>query len=425
MVASPDELLLAKLQQQSSWIDPNAAELSLEWQQRAKQVFTPFADGSDLGNITQIHAGQNMCFLSKVGFVKFFMPSHDGHTSFVSEVKANQILLASAEQKVQDCAYLLSIPRMLKYGYFLDAQQVKISDWRWPYIITEVENPSKTNIPSAVPLKSTPAASLVSASDFMPEDESGYEILLSPILNSLRYLHTLDRALLEKLPDLQPYDSTRRSTSYLANCLESATLNHLRWRVFPKHLLELLPKYLPKDAAEVFDPITYGHITATLIHGDINPSNILGYLDEDGNEDEDEVRDRDEPDEVKEHEAQAYGRAPLFRPTSLIDFGDAVFESDPLIDIISVFITIVDCQQDKKLCSRLLDYWRELTKSSSYSGSAGTKLARRCMWHVLLWPGDGLSTHLVRCMPEIGTMLTWEQVEEEVFGWWKDAHVEG
>lgn len=106
----------------------------------------------------------------------------------------------------------------------------------------------------------------------------------------------------------------------------------------------------------------------------------------------------------------------VFRPLSLIDFGDAVLKADPLIDIVSVFITILNCRQDLGMTMLLLDYWRQFGAKSHQDPKRS--LARRCMWHVLLWPSEGLSLHLVRCVPEVGEMATWEQLEEAIFGWW-------
>ncbi|KAF9951390.1 hypothetical protein BGZ72_007097 [Mortierella alpina] len=336
-----------------------------------------FADDSNLMQVRQsMQADETetiQCFLTTHGFVKFFTPFHDGHDSFLSEVRANTILAARAAGVKGD---VLAPPRMLEYGYLLDGQRSEANEWRWPFIMTEA-------------LSERHPVDLVESKECMPEDEAGYNILLPPILHTLHYCHSLDLSSFLKENHLDTSsDQPRISLGYTARCLEAAALNHMRWRVFPKHLLGLLPSYLPRDALAVFDP-SKGDAVAGLVHGDVNPGNVLGYLDEEGE---------------------------VFTPLSLIDFGDAVLKADPLIDIVSVFVTILNCRQDLGMTRLLLDYWRQL--GANISQDPKRSLARRCMWHVLLWPSEGLSLHLVRCVPEVGEMTTWEQVEAAIFGWW-------
>ncbi|KAF9278225.1 hypothetical protein BGZ68_008702 [Mortierella alpina] len=336
-----------------------------------------FANDSNLIQVKQsMQADETetiQCFLTALGFVKFFTPFHDGHDSFLTEVRANTILTARAASVKGD---VLAPPRMLGHGYLLDDQTLAVTEWRWPFIMTEA-------------LSERHPVDLVESKEFMPEDESGYSVLLPPILNTLRFCHSLDlTSFLDESQLNTTLDQPRISLGYTARCLEAAASNHARWRVFPKHLLALLPSYLPKDATAVFNP-SKGDAVASLVHGDVNPGNVLGYLDE----------------EVE-----------VFRPLSLIDFGDAVLKADPLIDIVSVFITILNCRQDLGMTKLLLDYWTQFGAKSHQDPKRS--LARRCMWHVLLWPSEGLSLHLVRCVPEVGEMATWEQLEEAIFGWW-------
>ncbi|KAG0311352.1 hypothetical protein BGZ99_010238, partial [Dissophora globulifera] len=207
-------------------------------------------------------------------------------------------------------------------------------------------------------------------------------------------IHTLDPAWLLEEGSGQTHINHRESLHYTQDCLQSAVLNHSRWRAFPKHLLELMHAYLPKNASEIFNP-SRGDPVATLVHGDVNPGNVLGF---------------------QESTSTSDTRA-VFQPTSLIDYGDAVFLGDPLIDIVSVFVTILNCRRDWENGGALSAYWAALTKSSVLP-QTGARLAKRCMWHALLWPSEGLSMHLTRCMPEIGEMSSWEEVEDAVFGWW-------
>ncbi|CAO3563016.1 unnamed protein product [Mortierella alpina] len=363
--------------------DPRSENAVDQWHDRVKDIVQRSTGSANPGKIELIGTGEmwyvnefadfDGCFLTAHGFVKFFTPFHDGHDSFLSEVQANTILEAYAASAEGD---VLAPPRMLGYGYLLNDQALEMTEWRWPFIMTEA-------------LSSTHPVDLVESKEFMPEDEFGYSVLVPPILRTLSYCHSLDLSSLSNESQLDAsFNHPRISIGYTVRCLEAAALNHTRWRVFPKHLLKLLPSYLPKDATAVFDP-SKGDTVASLVHGDVNPGNVLGHLDE-----EDEV----------------------FRPLSLIDFGDAILKADPLIDIVSVFVTILNCRQDLGMTKLLLDYWRQFGPKRDQDPTRS--LARRCMWHVLLWPSEGLSLHLVRCVPEVGEMTTWEQLEEAIFGWW-------
>lgn len=182
------------------------------------------------------------------------------------------------------------------------------------------------------------------------------------------------------------------------------TKNHACWRVFPRHLLEQLPEYLPKSARQVFDP-SQGDATAPLVHGDVNPSNVLGHLH----------YQAPDFDETMPYPG-ALSPPPTFEPTSVIDFGDAQFSSDPLVDFVSVYVTILNCRKD---LTDMVELMRDAWRTSFGEIQDPERLAQRCMWHVLLWPSEGLGMHLVRCVPEIGEMASWQQVEEAIFGWWK------
>ncbi|KAI1312263.1 hypothetical protein EDD11_003020 [Mortierella claussenii] len=396
---SPEDILIAKFQGQPMWLDPHDSSSVVQWQSRARTALQQCTGALDVRDISFVSTGHNLCFLSDQGFVKFFTPFHDGYNSFTSEVNANIVLKVARGQGEQDVG--LSTPRMLGYGHLLDASQDTVADWRWPYIITESTGRSG---------RTDPASSImVSAREYMLEDKDEYASFLTPILQALRHLHTMDKSLINQIPHVP--ETSRTPVAHAENCFRTVN-NHLRWRVFPRHLLELLPSYLPKDPKQLFNPVD-GCPVATLVHGDVNPGNILGYLVAEGNY----------QTQASFEQPQAYSDyyAPIFRPTSLIDFGDAMFFGDPLIDIVSIFVTILNCRQDLGLTSKLVDYWKTLTNSSSRASAADQILAKRCMWHVLLWPSEGLSLHLTRCVPEIGEMLTWEEVEQSIFGWWSSA----
>ncbi|KAF9930519.1 hypothetical protein BGZ65_005320, partial [Modicella reniformis] len=414
---SPQEQLLNSFKQQESWLDPTLPDWEIKWQERARDVLKRCIDVSNPGKVIPITFEKNMCFISDAGFLKFFTPFDNGHDSFLSEVESNQILLAFSENRTH--SPVLSFPKMLGHGYLLDTDQVaEPSHWRWPYIVTEnglCRDGADHQTSSGSPLFGL-------AQDYlMPDDDNGYHNLLPLVMRTLRYLHTLDTTQVQQ--DIPQAQAIR---TVMDRRLESAVTNHARWRVFPRHLVKSLASYLPDDSTQVFDPKANGDAVASIVHGDVNLGNILGYLDSSLPSEVtlSDDSDSDSDDDPLIHEAGycLYNDNKTFSATTLIDFGDASFLSDPLIDIVSVFVTILSCRRDHEgYTDCLLDYWRDWNKTNNKNNNNNnnnTTLARRCMWHVLLWPSEGLSLHLVRCVPGIGEMSTWEQVEEAVFGWW-------
>ncbi|KAF9180923.1 hypothetical protein BGZ50_005834 [Haplosporangium sp. Z 11] len=398
----PEEVLLNELKSQSSWLDPWSEDMNGAWQDRVRTVFARTLNITDLERIELIETGENVCFLTNHGFVKFFMPLHDGHASYHSEVRANKICLQAAALQKTD-GYILAAPALIGHGYLLEVNADAPSEWRWPYIVTE--NAFQLDLTRQSKHAATslnPAPSLVPAADFMPEDRRGYNVLLQPLLRTLQFLHTLDVASLTASEEFLAQTDPPGASEFLSNCLKSCVQTHMRWRTFPRHLLALLPSYLPTDSKEIFDP-SQGDRVASVVHGDINPSNILGYLDE-------ELEDPDSTTASMDVDIPV-----MFKPTSLIDYGDAQFSADPLIDIVSVFVTILNCRRDLDMTEHLLDYWQQLNKGVAVR--SGATLSRRCMWHVLLWPSEGLTMHLATCVPEIGEMTSWQQVEDALFGW--------
>ncbi|KAF9112155.1 hypothetical protein BGX27_003891, partial [Mortierella sp. AM989] len=173
---TPEELALTGLTGQSSWLDPDSIDSKVKWEERVKMVFHKVTGTFNVGDITPLFTGQNLCFLTGAGFVKFFSPSHDGHGSFASEVKAYMILEAIREKGARND--LLSTPEMLGHGYLFDVDQVQPSDWRWPYIVMANEHRRSSEI-------RPDGAVLRTAEDFMPWDAKGYSSLLPPILRTL------------------------------------------------------------------------------------------------------------------------------------------------------------------------------------------------------------------------------------------------
>lgn len=245
-------------------------------------------------------------------------------------------------------------------------------------------------------------------------------------------LHTLNTGKVLEIQKAQAQQDGRKAQGIrIAQQLAATEANHARWRIFPRHLLESLASYLPANGAQVFDPAN-GDATASMVHGDVSLGNIMGYRNSYEAVWPDTTEVEDHPGEVPSSESPSSGGSgrsspdgssvqegfrDTFTPTTLIDFGDGTLFGDPLVDIVSVFIAILNCERDRVLIDHLLDYWRSWTKGKGLSNTR-TTLARRCMWHVLLWPSEGLSLHLVKCVPAIGEMSTWEQVEEAIFGWW-------
>ncbi|GJJ69602.1 histone arginine demethylase JMJD6 [Entomortierella parvispora] len=375
----PEESILETLKKEASWVDPLGPDSILTWKGRVQDVIKSTLGSAYEGPISSIHGGQNVCFLTDRGFIKFFTPMHEGLESYKAEVVSNEIILHSS---IASTDPILLSPKVLGYGYLLDEKDA-LEQWRWPFIVTEIARSSKNESLEIVP-----------AEDYLPLDESGYRNLLEPLMRTLHHYHR------HPLPSSVGGD---QSTDQFEQRLRSAVMNHMRWRVFPKHLLTSLPEFLPNDSKAVFDPLQ-GHKVASLVHGDISPSNILGSLSS-----------LSSTSSFSSFSSPLDSR-PHFTPEMLIDFGDASLQTDPLLDYISVFVTVMNCRQEKTLIDLLLKHWEDLPSGNGTQEKAS--LRRRCMWHVLMWPSAGLSMHLVRCIPNIGEMETWDDVEQAVFGWW-------
>ncbi|KAG0217223.1 hypothetical protein BGX33_011101 [Mortierella sp. NVP41] len=383
-----EQLLIPGLEDQGPWLDVESPESLSTWRTRARDALQRAGVVSDIDDTEPILSGRNICFLTEDAFVKFFTPYQDGQSCFLSEVEANQLLVDAAGSN-NGHEHVMSSPKMLGYGYWLESD----NDWRWPYIVTE----------------NAPDMPLFDALDFLPEQQVDAAFLM-PLMDALQYYHTLnlnEHALSPKVLQL--------SANTLSVRLQSASLNHARWRLFPKHLLDQLSAYLPTDPTLVFDPTPQrrGDISASLVHGDVNPSNILGTMSP--------------IDLATSNEEGNYFSPPPplqaeFKPTTMIDYGDALVKTDPLIDYVSVFVAVLNGRRDQEVIDVLLNSWRNLVKyhhpQPQHQGAGAVSLARRCLWHVLLWPSEGLCLHLTRCVPEIGEMTAWQHVEEALFGWW-------
>ncbi|KAF9906225.1 hypothetical protein EC991_000852 [Linnemannia zychae] len=409
--------LIPGLIDKGPWFDVESPESLNTWQSRTLQVLQRTGMVCALDDIEPVLSGRNICFVTEQAFVKFFTPYQDGLPCFLSEVAANQLIMDD-DHKVYQRQSALSSPKMLGHGFFLELDNAstaeEMSEWRWPYIITE----TASDMP------------LFDALDFLPLQQID-EGFLAPLMEGLQYYHTLDLD-----THTIPLEVVNNSSTAIPTRLHSAALNHARWRLFPKHLLDTLPAYLPTNHLQVFNPSLHEvpgsgsgsgrDVSASVVHGDVNPSNILGVLSS-PSFGSSYSNGQESPYLFDQPPAQAE-----FKPTTMIDFGDVLVNSDPLIDYVSVFITILNSRRDQAVIDVLLNSWRKfLSKhpsSSSHAqpqlqqngvtGADDISLAKRCMWHVLLWPSEGLALHLTQCVPEIGEMNTWHEVERALFGWW-------
>ncbi|KAF9924015.1 hypothetical protein FBU30_005945 [Linnemannia zychae] len=410
----PEELLLPGLLDRGPWLDIKSSDSLTFWRNRALQILQRVDVVSELDTLEPVLSGRNICFLTENAFVKFFTPYQDGLSCYHSEVAANQILIDNSQNSTHEP--VLSSPKMLGYGYWSESKEAEGEEleWQWPYIITDTV--------SAMPL--------LEAVDFLPQQQVN-ETFLVALMGGLQYYHTLPLTSHQLSPKLLHLSNTT-----LPQRLHATLLNHARWRLFPAHLLDQLASYLPTDSRQVFDPYPRsqggrGDILASLVHGDVSPSNILGTFST--------LTDLSTMDPscfsspfLLPHENAP---PPDFKPTTMIDYGDTILKSDPLIDFVSVFITILNSRRDPSMIEILLESWRQLVQKSisvpeldpqqlqqnDMTTAVSVSLARRCMWHTLMWPSEGLTLHLTQCVPEIGEMNTWLEVEEALFGWWSSV----
>ncbi|RUO96670.1 hypothetical protein BC936DRAFT_141639 [Jimgerdemannia flammicorona] len=272
-------------------------------------------------------------------------------------------------------------------------------------------------------------------------------------------------------------------TAFLANKLRTAVTRHRSWAIFPSHLLDQLEAYLPASVEELVpeDRARW----ATLLHGDLNPDNVMGYIDVVGY-----VEAVTPPPQLNAPPAEppqivyapppgppppviyspppgpppsavyspppgppppaiyspqpgptpvVYapppGPPPLldqpivtttssadvdppnripryhWRPTHLIDFGDAhPSGGDPLFDLVPFVVTTLGCRKD--LMQRFVDV---------YNRGEGPRIekkefVRRALCYVLLWEFPGIPKAVVKCVPALKACGSWKEVEEVVWG---------
>ncbi|KAG0340750.1 hypothetical protein BG004_006288 [Podila humilis] len=415
----PKNELSTLLDVDDSVFESESQESTQLWQGRVIDAFSKTTrDRVIATDISPIKTGQNVCFLVKDKFIKFFTPLHDGLACFHAEVRANTCILNC--KKTSAAPGALSNPRMIASG-FLHEESTSVK-WRWPFVVMDA---LKLSLSPEGDMMSD-ETQLVECGDYMPDNSDEYGTLLKPILQTLHYYHSLPVNLNVKEKKL-----IKSPQTHFQECLSNAARNHARWRLFPRHLLEQLPSFLPSSASLLFDP-TRGDAVANLVHGDVNPSNVLGLLHYNST---DLPSSHGQHEEETSHHYPPYPSAPLlpmsipapptFEPTAVIDFGDAQFSSDPLVDFVSVYVTVLNCRRDlKDMLTLLREAWcasfGDIPDQAQDQDDYSRMLARRCLWHVLVWPSEGLGLHLARCVPEIGEMATWQEVEEAIFGWWKE-----
>ncbi|KAG0252279.1 hypothetical protein DFQ27_008170 [Actinomortierella ambigua] len=439
------------------------SELEEYWHERVRQVIAK-TDPSPaaIEDIESLSEGANVCFVTKTKFIKFFTPMFEGEASFQAEVQALQWLgKPSNHEPNKSHSDQLATPVLLDHGYVLceTDQAAHEYGWRWPYIIT-----TKIDSPSVAAVAKPSLQQEQSGCRFESFGEAQAWIKDSPAAYT---------AIHESL-----------AKTLAAARIQHAAEDHQRWRTLPTHLLAKLPAYLPTDVSQVFDPVVHGP-AAGMVHGDLNPGNLLGWtrrgvsqfdveratalaasMDlDDGEEEEDEQDDDDEDegedvweDEEEQQKSTLASPPPpssppppllqeddgLFEPYALIDFGDALLDADPLMDLVSIFTALLDSREDLGMqeqfwplynaeCQRLqrqqgmdVDSSKKVeecsrTASAYSSSSSSPSVARRCLWHMLLWPTRGMTRHLIGCRPEIAELDSWEEVEQAVFGWWEQA----
>ncbi|KAF9969552.1 hypothetical protein BGZ73_008056 [Actinomortierella ambigua] len=445
------------------------SDLEEYWHERVRQIIAR-TDPSPaaIENIQSLSEGANVCFTTKTKFIKLFTPMFEGEACYQAEVQALQWLNNPSRQDADASGSdPLATPVLLDHGYVLSKtdQAAHEYGWRWPYIVTTKIDGNSAAATRTSPTQGQPSLlfeSFGDAQSWIKDAPTAYMAIHQSLAKTLAVYHTSKGQ--------QPPSPSKSFAAHMAARIQHAAEDHRRWRTLPNHLLAKLPAYLPTEVAQVFDPKIHGP-AAGMVHGDLNPGNLLGWtrravsafdveraamlagaLDINGDEDEDEYEDEDddgEGEDGEDQETNPQSSPPLkeddglFEPYALIDFGDTLVNADPLMDLVSVFVALLDSREDlgmseffwpayhaecRRLCkmrqTQALDGLEEdkeeeegeRCKTETIQGSAS--MARRCLWHVLLWPTRGLSRHLIACRSEIAELDSWEEVEQAVFGWW-------
>jgi len=169
-------------------------------------------------------------------------------------------------------------------------------------------------------------------------------------------------------------------TSHVLELALSSTDRHHSWRILPLHLLNSLPGYLEEFQADLRDDSFECMLEANIIHGDLNPSNIIGSMDFDG-----------------------------WKPTQLIDFGDARFcldsKCDAFFDFVPLYATIFSCQNPR--FSRFLDQY------CGHSRKGFNTYIATC--YTLIWPYRGIVDAVMAHLPWLRSCKSWREFEQELW----------
>ena len=101
---------------------------------------------------------------------------HEGLQSYKAEVLSNEILLlpsSTTRLLPSSVSRIMTFPRKVGNGYLLSKADDELFLWRWPYIITELAR------------SSTKGQEVVDAGEFIPQNLSEYESILSPLMETL------------------------------------------------------------------------------------------------------------------------------------------------------------------------------------------------------------------------------------------------
>ncbi|KAJ3106057.1 hypothetical protein HDU97_007060 [Phlyctochytrium planicorne] len=405
------------------------------WLPRIAQVWKTEFEGETAPNSTQIfpiRGGSNPVFLHPESnrILKFYAHMDGGQTTHAVESYVLQSVTQSKESEIA-----LAMPKFIASGRLLggkeckglDARGVNVADgkWSWPYIFM-----SRVGGDKHIPIGGWEWKVRATAADEEEGAEKEYRKRerakagdagpsgdLDPhwastvkwIALKLKSLHAV-RPTTTNIPGANAKDR-RVYKSFVKNRVDTCLERHKDLGSLPKHLLDevaqRLPEFLKLALSEHEKLGPDFAFSAGILHGDMNPGNVLGEIvGGDGAQ-----------------QQQVSKEAAVFNPDYLIDFGDSFSVNpednellDALWDLGGTYVGILKC--DPRLLHDFMDAYTG-GKWSLIDKATKRKLCERMLVLTLVCGHQGYIRYVVRAaggtkrlaMESIG----WDRLVDELF----------
>ncbi|KAJ3211144.1 hypothetical protein HDU67_004757 [Dinochytrium kinnereticum] len=331
------------------------------WMPRIAEVWRREFEGEmvpGFGEVFPIQGGSNPVFLHPATsrILKFYAHLDGGLTTHAVESYVLQAMTQAEDPKVRS-----SVPRLIRSGRLLDEavdeKGVTVAEgkWSWPFIIM-----SRLGGDEHIPIGGWEWKVRATAADeeegaekelrkrtrAVGEEEGETQVEKQDIsdhwANTVKWIAETLKSLHAVRPEAvtvkgsNPKDR-RVYKTFVRSRIEGCLMRHKELGSLPKHLLDEIESRLPEfEALALSELESLGPdcvFTAGLLHGDMNPGNVLGTFTV------------DEPATADAPKVPA-----TFKPQFLIDFGDALASEegaggiDALWDLGGTYVGILKCQ---------------------------------------------------------------------------------